>query len=411
MWPMRRLLFQGVTFLRVRGIPVEAHWSLVIGIVLQVNWLAGTRFLGRYPELTDATITAMTIGSVLLLPASILLHELGHCFQARREGMGVERITLWFLGGLAWLSGPPRSQGADFRVTAAGPVVTAVLVVLFGALGWLGGRVGWPDPVVGVTVLLAQINAFILAFNLMPVFPLDGGRISYSALLRLRGPAFAAAWTSRVGTALAVLVLAFGMVGPFIGVLAPPFESSGPRYSGALDSSSFMLIGLLMLWFTRSIRPPAELAGGGLRGLAVGDLLGPRLAPAAEATVAGFLESMTRVKGYRTSPFPVLEGMRVVGVISPGVADQVPAEGRENTTVGDVMLRKGDAVELKLETPLEEAYRALKDGSGRGVVLDGNRVAGIVCVSDLAEVMLRIADGTQEAVVSTTSSWNGEVGW
>lgn len=160
--------------------------------------LARTSYLGRYPELSSTTIAAMAIGSALLAPPSIVLHELGHALQARREGLRADKITLWGLGGVAWI-GTPRSPATSLRVIAAGPLVSALLAVLLGALGWLEARAGLPDPVVGVTVLVAQFNAVSFAFNLLPAFPMDGGRILHAALWRLQGPAFAWAWAVRAG--------------------------------------------------------------------------------------------------------------------------------------------------------------------------------------------------------------------
>jgi len=407
MFPMRRLAWAGVPFLRVRGIPVEAHWSLTIFVVFLAGNLAASRYLGRYPELSQTTITGMTIASALLFPATILLHEFGHAFQARREGMRVERITLWFFGGIAWLSGQARSPGADFRVTAAGPLVTASLAGLFGALAWIGQRTGWPDVVVGVAVWLAQIQVVVFVLNLLPIFPLDGGRIFHSVLLRLRGPEFAATWAKRVAVAMASLLVAIGMVGPFVGVLPPPFIS--PR--ALIDSSSLLFFGLFVLWLTTQTRELAPSPGSGQRRLTVGDLLGPRFVPAAGETVGAFLASITRMEGYRTSAFPVLERGEVVGVVSPGLADQVPAEGRGETTVAEVMLRKADAVVLDPQTPIDDAYQALQAGSGRGVVLDGDRVTGVLSLADLADVLLRIKDGRQGAMVSGSSSRPAGVKW
>lgn len=375
-----------IGLLRVRGIRVEAHSSVVIPVLIYTGFLGSSRFLGRYPGLPAETITAMTIASVLLIFVSVLLHELGHSFRALREGLTAERITLWGLGGVAWI-GTPTLPGVAFRVTAAGPLVSAVLAVLLGAAGWLGRRLGLPDAVVGVTVLLAQANAVMFAFNLLPIFPLDGGRILHSALWYRCGLAFAWVWALRVGTGVAASVLAVGVVGPFLGLVAPQ--------SGINVGWWLMLEGAILLWWSQRLRLPARPLRAGRRAPVVADLLEAAATPSIpgpETTIADFLEQSPRGRGYGTCASNVLESGRPVGFISPGLAGQVPAEQRAATTVADVMVRRQDAVVLQRETTLEEALRALQDGPRRGVVVDGRRVMAIILAADLADVLLRARD-------------------
>jgi Zn-dependent protease len=382
---------RGVPIMRVRGIPVEAHWSLVIVVLSWAGALASSGYLGRYPGASTTTITAMALVSVLLLFASILLHELGHALQSQREGVGVERITLWFFGGVAWASAPARTLGAWFRVVVAGPLVTLLLAGLFGALSWLGGRLGWPDAVVGVTILLAQINVFVLVFNLVPVLPLDGGQMLHAAVQRFRGPAAAAVWMPRVGFGLASLLIGFGIVAPFVGVWPP---AQFPP-SLVLDASP-MLEGLALLWLTLAFRPVAGTTRRRHRGLVVADLLAPPGADVSvesHATIAQFLEAETGpYDGHGTRASPVLEAGRPVGVISHGLAMQVTADQRAQVTVAEVMLRREDAVVLHWQTPIDEAFDALQGAPGRGVVLDGKRVTAIILASNLADVLLRVKD-------------------
>jgi Zn-dependent protease len=256
-----------VPLFRFRRILIEAHWSAVIPLVGYSSLLGTTRYLGRYPDLSGTTITAMTIVSVLMVPVSILLHELGHTFQSRREGLWAARITLWGLGGVSWSSGS-RSPGASFRVVAAGPLVSAFLAVLFGALGWVARRAGFPSSVAGVVLLVAQFNAVMLAFNLVPMVPLDGGQILHSALWRLRGPTFAFTWASRVGVVIASTVIAFGAVTPFV-ISFPQtigFNGFGPGFS-------IMVEGLIMLWMTLTYRSAAQLRPRRSGDARVGDLV------------------------------------------------------------------------------------------------------------------------------------------
>ncbi|MDQ6607839.1 MAG: site-2 protease family protein [Actinomycetota bacterium] len=387
--------------LRVRGILVQAHWSASIPLVLYGGLLGSTRYLGRYPDLSSTAITAMTIASLPLGALSILLHEIGHSLQARREGLRADRITLWAMGGVSWNSGP-RSPGAAFRLTAAGPLVSALLVVLFGAFGWLGRRAGLPGGVVGVAVLLAQVNAVMFAFNMLPMVPLDGGRILHSALWRLRGMASASAWAARVGIVVASTVIAFGAVAPFLGIL--------PSLAGFTPGLGIMINGAIMLWMTLAYASAAEVRPRWSGEVIVGDLMetpARRDGPAPGVTIARFLEGGTGSPGYGTAASPVIHDGHIVGSISRGLAGQIPADQREATAVADVMLRKEDAVVLERQTPVAEAFRALQEASRRGVVLDRGQVTAIILTSDLADVLLRVQDAARGVVDTSPSSEAG----
>jgi Zn-dependent protease len=379
-----------------RGIQVQAHWSVAFPLVGYAGFLGSSRYLGRYPQLSTTTITAMTVVSLLLIPVSIILHEFGHSFQARREGLHADRITLWGLGGISWSSGP-RSAGADFRMVAAGPSVTVVLVVLGAVLAWLAKGAGLPTAVTGVVILFWQFNAAMLAFNLLPMVPLDGGRLLNAGLWRLRGVAFARTWVCRLGVVIALTVIAVGAVAPFLITLNTP-----ARFSPGL---AIMFWGVIMLWETLAyasavrVRPRRRqwselLVGDLMEGAVPGD------APASGVTIARFLEdAASPPPGYGTAAFPVLEDGRAVGLISRGLAGRVPADQHEGTAIGDVMLRKEDAVVLRRETTIAEAFRLLQDASRQhGVILDRGRVTAIILKSDLAHVLLAAKDAARGVV-------------
>jgi HSP20 family molecular chaperone IbpA len=121
-----------VTLLRVRGIPIGVHWNWLLIFAL-VTWsLASSLFPSTYPGLSGVTYLAMAAAAALLFFASILLHELGHALRAQREGLPIEGITLWLLGGVAHLGELPPSPGAEFRVAILGPAISGALAVAFG---------------------------------------------------------------------------------------------------------------------------------------------------------------------------------------------------------------------------------------------------------------------------------------
>src|SRR3954468_16662902 len=172
---------------RVFGIRIGASPGWFIFLFLMIWWLS-ERFADELPGASNTTTYVTAVVGALLFFLSIALHELGHAVVARRIGVEVLGIDLWVFGGLAKLSRDSESPGEEFRIAAAGPAVTLALTVL-GAIGvavfshadWgdnLVGDVGDSSPVLALLAWLALVNAGLLIFNLVPGFPLDGGRIA-----------------------------------------------------------------------------------------------------------------------------------------------------------------------------------------------------------------------------------------
>lgn len=193
---------------RIAGIPIGVNWTWLFVFVLFVSSLSSSVFPASNPGLGSATYAAMGIAAALLFFGSLLLHELGHALVARREGVEIEGITLWLFGGVARLRSPFPSAGAEFRIAVAGPIVTALLSGGFVALAVLA-RFG--PAVDGVLAWLGYINVFLLAFNLLPALPLDGGRVFRAALWRLKGDfGFATRIAAAVGRIFGLAFVALG---------------------------------------------------------------------------------------------------------------------------------------------------------------------------------------------------------
>ncbi len=139
---------------RIFGIRVGVNWSWLVVFALIVWSLAAFVFPSQNPELSDGVHLAMGVVAALLFFASVLLHELGHAWQARREGMEIDGITLWLFGGVAQFKGAFPTPGAEFRIAIAGPVVTLVLGAGFVSLA----LAGLPSALDGVAAWLGYIN-------------------------------------------------------------------------------------------------------------------------------------------------------------------------------------------------------------------------------------------------------------
>ena len=376
----------GIPLFTVRGITVQIHPSIVLSWISLGGWLGATRFFGRYPALSPTTITAMIMASIVFAELSILLHEFGHSLRARREGLQADTITLWGLGGVSWSSGP-RTPGSDFRIVLAGPLVSLALALVLGGLGWVGHRIGWPAPVEGVVVLMAEFNAAMLVYNLIPVVPLDGGRLLNAALWGWRGRNFAHTWASGLGVAIACSVLVVGVVAPFLG-----FQ---PVVSGNDYGIAILLNGAIMLYLTTRYRSAYRPRPGERRLMVVGDLLeadADREPAPHDLRVADFLAAAAGSTGYGSAARPVVDRGKTVGAISRGLASLVPEGERDVKRVGEVMLRPEDAVALERDTPIRQAFDQLQADAGRGVITHRGRVTAIILASDLADVILRWQD-------------------
>ena len=204
---------------RIFGIPVAIDWSLLVIAALLTVSLAGGRYPTEFPNSPVGSYWVVGVLTAVVFFASVLAHEISHSIVSRRHGVGVHGITLWMLGGVARLEGEAPSPRAEFLIAAAGPATSLVLAGVFGAgaaalgafggLGLLGSALGW----------LALINAILVAFNLIPAAPLDGGRILASVLWAIQGDRNRAMATSaQVGVVFGWLLVGAGAAGWLAGL-------------------------------------------------------------------------------------------------------------------------------------------------------------------------------------------------
>jgi Zn-dependent protease len=195
---------------RVAGVPIGLNWTWALVFGLFVWSLGRDVFPATNPGLRPGTYAAMALVAVTLFFGSLLLHELGHALVARREGIEVDGITLWLLGGVARIRGSLPSPRAELRTAGAGPLVTAALVLLFGGLTL---ATHFAPAVDGVAAWLAYVNLVLLGFNLLPALPLDGGRLFRAALWRAGGDfVWASVVAAATGRVLGIAIIAAGFL-------------------------------------------------------------------------------------------------------------------------------------------------------------------------------------------------------
>jgi len=312
-------------------IGVDVSWFVVLFFFIFI--LSGSFRTTLDSSDTVAYVTA--VASALLFFVSLVLHELGHALVARRLGIEILGIDLWFFGGIAKMSRDTETPGAEFKVAVAGPVVTLVVVALCVGLGTAAA--GWdtfldaatlrhnPDATPALVLLgwLASINAFVFVFNLIPAFPMDGGRIARAIAWRVTGDRLRATRVAAgLGQAFSVLlicgglfqIIAFGTLWPLWYVVLGLFLGQAAR--GAVMQTVF-----------------AERLGG----VKVEDIMDrePVAAPADIAAERALDEFFLR---YRWSWFPVVDAAHhFVGIIRQERVDGAVHGGDAGRTVGELM--------------------------------------------------------------------------
>jgi Zn-dependent protease/predicted transcriptional regulator len=203
------------------AVRVDASW-LIIAVLITWSLAAGF-FPHYYPALSHAEYWLMGISGAVLLFVSIIVHELAHSLVAQRSGLPMKGITLFIFGGVAEMDHEPPSAKAEFQMAIAGPLTSVAVGLIFYVLAE-AARGNWPVVVVGVFSYLAWINWLLAAFNMIPAFPLDGGRVLRSLLWHWKGNIWQATRiASTIGSGFGMLLMALGiyrlLVGDFIGAV------------------------------------------------------------------------------------------------------------------------------------------------------------------------------------------------
>jgi Zn-dependent protease len=355
---------------RIAGIRIGINWSWAVIFALITWTLAADVFPAQNPGFSTGAYVAMAVVAALLFFGSLLLHELGHAMQARREQVEIDGITLWLFGGVAKFKGDLPSAGAEFRIATAGPLVTLVLGSVFLLVA---GGAGLPEAMDGVAAWLGYTNVALLAFNLLPALPLDGGRMLRSLLWMRSGDRGAATATAgSVARVLASLLIGLGVV----------LVVS----TGDLSGAWLALIGWFVLQASRAeVRWVA--AEEALAGLRVRDLMtrDPVTVPAS-MPLGRFVDDV--VGSHRHTTYPVVENGEVVGLLPfRAVAEQSRARWDE-LTVRDCMLPIDRTPVLREDEDAARALARLQEGGvNRGLVIEDGRLMGILSVTDVASAL------------------------
>lgn len=368
------VLTSTVRLFRVKGVSVGVHWTWGLVVLLMFWSLAAGVFPAWYPRLSGSTHLFMALVATVLFFGSIVVHELSHTLRAMREGVRIGEITLWLFGGVSRSEDPLPTPGSEFRVVIAGPLASAALALLFGGATALARLSGLPDSVVGVCDYLAVVNVLLLAFNLLPALPLDGGRIVHSALWRRSGDRLRATLAaSFAGQVLAWTLIAIGLVGLLIG--------------GGFGAVWIAFLGWFLLQAVHEEALSARVEHA-VSTRHVSDLMSSApLTVAPDETIESLLDRISERDVHQT--YPVVENGRLVGLISLREAAGLHAQTRASTTVADVMRTGSDVPTVRADDPALSALDVLGREPGRAVVLDtgSQGVVGVLSRSDISHAL------------------------
>lgn len=360
MFGRRFKLFEMLGF----SVYVDLSWLFLAALVVWT--LAAGLFPHSYAGLSPATYWWMGVAAAIGLFVSIVLHELSHSLVARRYGIPMRGITLFIFGGVAEMEDEPPSAKSEFLMAIAGPVSSYVIAGIVLALNAVAP---WPRPVGGVLEYLAWINAVLATFNLIPAFPLDGGRVLRSALWAWKKSLRRATRiASRFGTGFAFLLVGLGVVSFFTGNL--------------VGGIWWILIGLFVRGASQqsyqSLLVRQALSGEPVERFMKRDPVTVERWLPVDRLVEDFIYT------YHFKMFPVVDNGRLVGCVTTRDVKALPREDWSMRTVGDITSACDPHNTISQATDAMTALSTMQHYQvSRLAVVDGDRLVGIIALRDL----------------------------
>ena len=360
---------------RIAGVPVGVNWSVLLIFALIWWGLSANLFPVSYPGRSVVAYVLAGLAAAVVFFLGLLAHEVSHAVVAKRNGLGVQGITLWLFGGVAELRGEARTPGAELRIAGVGPLVSLIIGAFFGVIAMALGLAGVHGLLLGVMAWLGGINLLLALFNVLPAAPLDGGRLLRAAVWKATGDRTrASVVAARAGWVLGVVLIGLGLW-RFL---------SGTGFGGLW----LALIGWFLIGAAGMEERQARV-GSALRGIRVGEVMTPQPQTASgELTVADFVDNY--LFAYRHTALPLTEDGRPVGLVTLDRVRGVPSDQRGSTTLEAVACRADDLVLASPDEQLTDLLPRLSEcADGRALVVTDGRLVGIVSPSDISRAVQR----------------------
>jgi Zn-dependent protease/CBS domain-containing protein len=351
------------------GFEVKIDWSWLIIAWLVVWSLSQGLFPYLYPFLPKETYWWMAgVGAVGLF-ASIIFHEFCHSLVARNFGLPMKGITLFIFGGVAEMGDEPPTAWSEFMMAVVGPLSSFLLALVFYLLGFLAREDAWGVPVTGVIRYLAYVNALLAGFNLLPAFPLDGGRILRSILWGWKNNLkWATQISAQIGNAFGIGLIVLGL-----------FQALQGNFLGGMW---WFLIGMYLKGAAQMSFQQMMIRRG-LEGEPVRRFMNPHpVAVPPELTVKQLVEDY--MYHYHYKMFPVVDHDRLVGYITSRQIKQIPREDWPTQTIASLAEQNAEETLIAPDTDATKALALMNQtGESRLLVVDQGRLVGLVTLKDL----------------------------
>lgn len=357
-------------------IKVDPSWFLIVALIV---WsLSTTYFPSALPEYTRAGYIVLSILAALGLFGSLILHELSHSLVARRFGVKITGITLFIFGGVAELEKEPPSAKSEFWIAIAGPMMSLFLGGVALAVSSIIQSLGLSQAGAVLFSYLGLINLVLAGFNLIPAFPMDGGRILRAGLWAYRGDLM---WATRIASKAGSV---FGYALVFSGLWA---LFSGVTIGGLWQ----ILIGMFVLSASKGAYQHL-MTKEALKDQTVHALMTEQ---SSTASPTDTLEHVVNdiMLGHNVSFVPVLDGDRLLGYVDTALAQKIGRNEWPRTLIGDVYIAASDVNTIPPDTPTQALMdKITKTGQRKFLVSDGNALRGVITLADLT-TYLTISQG------------------
>jgi len=352
-------------------IKLDPSWALIAALI---TWsLSQHYFPSVHPDQTGTTYVVMALAAMLCFFASLLLHELAHSVVARRFGMRIKSITLFLFGGLAETENEPQSAGIEFWVALAGPAMSLCLGAGFWLLSAITARIAGLQSVTAVFSYLAVINLVLALFNMVPAFPLDGGRVLRAYLWNKTGDPLQATQTaSKSGMAFAYVLMGLGLFALF---------------QGAVVSALWqMMIGGFLLIAARSSYQ-MQLARSVFGKRTVAEIMHrDPIVVSPDATLTEFVNTIILHEGITF--VPVVENGVLLGHIDQSMVRKIDRENWASTRVGDIFIGLDEAATIPADTSVQDLLERISStGTRKFLVASGHNLLGVISLADLVRYL------------------------
>lgn len=362
-----------LTLFELFGFKVQIDLSWILLAVL-ITWsLAEGYFPQAHSGLATSTYWVMGIAGAIGFFASLILHELSHSLVARREGLAIRGITLFIFGGVAHMEDEPRSARTELLMAIAGPIASILIGAAFYVAYRIGASLALPEHYLDIPYYLAFINIILAAFNLIPAFPLDGGRVLRSILWHWKGNLrWATRVASQVGSGFGVALIVLGAIAFITGALIAGvwWFLIGIFLRGAAQASYRQLV-------TRQ-----ALEGEPVSRFMVEDPVTVDRGASIRELVENYMYR------YHHDVFPVTDDSRLVGCIGTRQVKQLSHDDWDRRTVGELLDPCTDDNTVSPETDAVKALAIMnRTGNSRLMVTEEGRIRGIVALKDLLQLL------------------------